>query len=166
MFSGRLEVEIWIKSFCFCDSNSTQSHFLIFQDTKTIWTRLVTSGYSLGLGVEDVSRPAVHEARVSCEPQHHHEDEQRQDADLCVTHRAQTAILVSDHLGRCSLLLRLNRPAAPRLPQAATHENQSLPFNICILKYRYTVNMVALRIKTQQHLTEHSNIWKNTIICI
>lgn len=69
-------------------------------------------------------RPAVHEARVSCEPQRHHEDEKCQNAELSVAHGSQTGMLVPDDLVCCPLLLRLDRTATPRLPQAVVHKSK------------------------------------------
>lgn len=75
--------------------------------------------YSLCFGVEDVGGPAVHEARVPCEPQHHHEDEECQDADLAVTHGSQPPVLLPECVVRGFLLVGLGRAAAPGLLQAA-----------------------------------------------
>lgn len=58
---------------------------------------------SLCFGVKDVGGPAVHETWVSCEPQHHHEDEEGQDVHLSITHGSQSQMLFPDHLV-CQLL--------------------------------------------------------------
>lgn len=74
----------------------------------------------LCFGIEDVCGPAIHEAGVSCEPQHHHEHEDCQDIDLSVTQWSQAAMLFTDHFIRRSLLLWLDHPTTPRPAQAAT----------------------------------------------
>lgn len=75
--------------------------------------------YSLSVGVEGVGGPAIHETRISGEPQCHHKDEERQDAALSVAHGPQSVILLLDHLICRLLFLRRDRTTTPHAPQAA-----------------------------------------------
>lgn len=74
----------------------------------------------LSSGIKDVCCPSIHKARIACEPQHHHEGEKCKHAAFCVANGSKTLVLISDHLVGCPLLLRLNRPTTPRLPEAVT----------------------------------------------
>lgn len=93
---------------CCCSDSHRQLRF--FSDSRRF--------YSLSVGVKHVRRPAVHEARVPCEPQRHHQDEEGQDAHLPVAHPSQLKVFLSDELVRGPFFFRPDRPTSPGLPQA------------------------------------------------
>lgn len=85
--------------------------------------------YKLCFGVESMCCPAGDEARIPCEPHHHQENKETQDADLSKWHGAQQAVLLTDHIIGSDVFLCLHCPAAPRLLQARAKQNQNLPMS-------------------------------------
>lgn len=110
-----------------CTDSRAQTHVHRLTCTGVLPFRLTPSAqvfsdsrrfYSLSVGVKHVRRPAVHEARVPCEPQRHHQDEEGQDAHLPVAHPSQLKVFLSDELVRGPFFFRPDRPTSPGLPQA------------------------------------------------